>query len=729
MTRIDVVRRTVAVGLMCLGATTVFIRLFGYLPVATRLFPVIILCCIGYALGTAGGQRVARGLGALVGLVTTVVASVALGAMTLENVDGKVSASSFFGGLVEGFGIIVRSVVPAPVTAETITAAMLLSAYGTLVACLLVTTYVPAASLVPATAIFIVGLMLSQGSVLPPLPFAAVFIASVVAALALMPAAKQQNRIEDGAEFASVETAPRPGRPLRVVMVTTAAVFVAVFASILGPPPPIGTVRPAFDPHQKDNFRPDTDLDGDDVVSLATKWQTLLREDPFEVFTVTGPDIPTAVNWAINSKFDGVSWSSLTTFDQVGEDGIPYVGPKPRFTVDGGTGFETGPQLPGPWLPATFRPTGVAGLVTRADTEGTVVAGDDKGADKTYSISFRALAMRSLAPLATVRAVERPEYGTLRELPRDFPDELRFFAAAAMAQGSTPYTRLEALAATLAAPPFEEKDDSIRNSLDTQTLRDMVITSKQGTQAQFATAFALMARSQGFPTRLVVGYSTRGKGQTRTVSTSDVIVYPEVELTKVGWVPFAPGPRDLDRGVPIVQKYTPPKEPKPPKESPTPEPSEEPTPSPSPSPQEPEPHQSLDWARLVMPALLVLLLLAWPVLVAWRRGRMRSSYREGGPDQQVVGAWGYTRICRRRLGQPLDDTASPAGYAADPALEPKLGSLAALTETAMYAPEQLSAEDASRAWSLADDVVADTLRRSGWWRRVRWWLVPPRARR
>src|SRR5690606_34133101 len=196
MTRMDVVRRTVAVGIMCLGATAVFIRLFGYLPVFSRLYPVIILCCVGYALGTAGGQRVQRGLGALVGLLTTVIASVVLGAMTIQNQDGNVGVSSFFGGLVEGFGIIIRSVVPAPVNAETITAAMLLSAYGTLVACLLVTTFVPASSLVPASVIFVVGLMLSQGSALPPVPFAAVFIAAVVAALALMPAAKQQNRIE-----------------------------------------------------------------------------------------------------------------------------------------------------------------------------------------------------------------------------------------------------------------------------------------------------------------------------------------------------------------------------------------------------------------------------------------------------------------------------------------------------------------------------------------------------
>jgi len=726
MTRVEVVRRTVAVALMSLGASAIFMRLFGILPVLGRIWPVIIMCCVGYALGTAGGQRVQRGLGAVVALGTTVVGIVLLGAMTIPNAVGQIKVSNVFDGLVNGLGLILTAVVPAPVNAETITAGIVVTAYGALVGCMLVTTFVPASSLVPAVLVFLGGLALSQGSPVSALPFTAAFIVTLVGALALMPAAKQQNKIEDGAEFASVETTPRPGRKLRVTTVAVGALVVAVAASFLGPATGIGSVREAFDPHKKDNIRPEIDLDGDDAVSLATKWQTIRREEPLDLFTVTGPDIPEAVNWVVNGKFDGVAWSSLTTFDLI-EDGVAYDGPRARFTAEGTTGFDTGTALPGPWLPATYRPTDVVGTPARADPDGTIVAGDEIASDKAYSVDFRALALRSLRQLDTIAPVDQPEFGTLRELPVGFSDSMRFFAAAAMADADTPYGRVQALADTLSSSPYVEQVDTIQNNLDTASLEDVVLGSRRGTQAQFATAFAMLARSQGYPTRMVVGYALEGKGDSRRVQSTDAIVYPEVQFTKLGWVPFAPGPRDLARGVPVLRKFKPPKTEPEPTPEPTQEPEPTPTPTPSPSDQA-EQDSSFSPLSFLLPLGFVVLLMAWPAFVAWRRGRVRQQYRSGTPDDEVAGAWAYVRNARRRVGQPLDDTASAAGYAVDRASPAPLAGLATMTETALYAPEHLSSDTANGAWKLADDVVTQAVRAASVSGKVRWWLVPWLAR-
>lgn len=728
MTRIDVVRRATAVAIACTAAALVFIRLFGPAPVLGRMLPVIILCCVGYAAGTAGGRAVARGNGALAGLLVTIVATVALGSMTLENKDGQLAVSSVFDGLVEGFGIILNSAVPAPVNAETITAAMLITSYGALVACLLVTSFAPASSLVPATVIFITGLMLSQGSLLPAVPFAAVFIAACVVALILMPSSKQQNVIEDGAEFATVQTTPRPGRPLRVVIVALSAITVAVVSAALGPLTTLGSVNEPFDPHQTEDFRPDTDLDGDDVVSLATKWQTVRKAQPIQLFSVTGPDIPDAVNWAINDRFDGVAWSSIKTFDQIDADTrIPYEGAKKRYTVVGSTGFETGPDLPGPWLPATYRPTEVSGTPIRADEEATVIAADNIGADKVYTVDFRALGLKSLDVLQTVGAVERDAYGTTRELPPDFPDTLRTWAAQQAGSGS-PYDRLTMLAMALSSPPFEENDDAIVSPLASPALEDLVLVTQRGTESQFATAFALMARSLGFPTRLVVGYGVPGKGQERTVQSTNAIIYPEVELTSVGWVAFAPSPEDGKRQVPVPEKLPPekPKQKQPAQPKPTPTAS----PAPSPSPNIDQPAPAGQQSRQLIGIALVLLAGAvlWPLFVAGRRRRLRRQLRSGPPDRRVVGAWTYVRAVRRKLGDPLDDTVSPATYAADPETSPDLADLAGLAETSLYAPDAVAEDDAERAWQAAKRVTHDTRRTAGVRRRLSWYLVPlPRS--
>ena len=108
-------------------------------------------------------------------------------------------------------------------------------------------------------------------------------------------------------------------------------------------------------------------------------------------------------------------------------------------------------------------------------------------------------------------------------------------------------------------------------------------------------------RTKGY----VVGYDVKGKGATRTVSSSDVLVYPEVQFTKVGWVPFAPGPRDLQRGVPVVRKFKPPKTEQSPE--PTQEPTQEPTPTPTPTPTEQPKDQSeaTNLAVLLVPLVVV----------------------------------------------------------------------------------------------------------------------------
>ena len=77
-----------------------------------------------------------------------------------------------------------------------------------------------------------------------------------------------------------------------------------------------------------------------------------------------------------------------------------------------------------------------------------------------------------------------------------------------------------------------------------------------GTSEQFATAFALMARNAGLPTRIVVGFRP-GEPQddgTMLVRGRDALAWPEVYFNRLGWVPFSPTPNDdtFSDGRPLV---------------------------------------------------------------------------------------------------------------------------------------------------------------------------------
>jgi hypothetical protein len=71
-----------------------------------------------------------------------------------------------------------------------------------------------------------------------------------------------------------------------------------------------------------------------------------------------------------------------------------------------------------------------------------------------------------------------------------------------------------------------------------------------GTAEQFASAFAVLARAAGLPTRVVVGFQLVERDQDGlwVVRGRDALVWPEVYLSGLGWVPFDPRPRALSGG-------------------------------------------------------------------------------------------------------------------------------------------------------------------------------------
>ena len=169
-----------------------------------------------------------------------------------------------------------------------------------------------------------------------------------------------------------------------------------------------------------------------------------------------------------------------------------------------------------------------------------------------------------------------------------------------------------------------------------------------GDQEQYASAFALMARSYGYPARVVMGFAPEiGEGQGPVeVTGDDVTAWVEVAFDDVGWVAFNPTPDETD--IPQAQVPKPQSEPQPQVRQPprsdnddedllTPVELEE-----SDEDDNGDPFVLPGWVwaiglSLLIPAALILIPLLVVAAVKSRRARRRRTTGEG--HDQVAGAW------------------------------------------------------------------------------------------
>src|SRR5207302_2952554 len=119
--------------------------------------------------------------------------------------------------------------------------------------------------------------------------------------------------------------------------------------------------------------------------------------------------------------------------------------------------------------------------------------------------------------------------------------ELQRFALQATAGAGTPYQEALQLADYLRAN--EVNDVTAPPGHSYRNLEFFLTTSHHGTSEQFATTYALMARTLGLPSRVVVGFRPgRVSGGVWQVRSGDVLIWPEVDFRGLGWVPFYPTP-------------------------------------------------------------------------------------------------------------------------------------------------------------------------------------------
>lgn len=264
-------------------------------------------------------------------------------------------------------------------------------------------------------------------------------------------------------------------------------------------------------------------------------------------------------------RFDGDSWAPddreetrrLTTgrldlgYDTSASEERRYI-----------TAINTG-QFSSPYLPVPYAPNAVNGLDGRWSWDPATLS--IKGIDTTSR--NQQYVVVSTVPVLTAELLAQssePVQGISEDfirVPGGVPDIVRTTADSVTGSSRTPYAKAMAIQTYLRSPDFTYSLQSpVQGGYDGNGLSVLAdfLTQKSGYCIHFASAMAVMARLEGIPSRIAVGYapgrltgatvSIGGQGAMSEyeVDARDAHAWPELYFQGLGWVAFEPTP---SRGV------------------------------------------------------------------------------------------------------------------------------------------------------------------------------------
>ena len=456
-----------------------------------------------------------------------------------------------------------------------------------------------------------------------------------------------------------------------------------------------------------------------------------------QLFTVSGLQQGDIIRLATLDSFNGKLWTvtgpetatdGSGSFALVGRE-IPaqtFVTPEVRDDVT--ITIETYDDV---WLPSVGYLTDLEFTGGDAESEsdnlrynnatGTAVLTSGLSAGDSYQLS--AIEQRVLTPAdletATTASIDLPPVTGIPDLATSKAQE---FAGAA----TTPAAQLQAMQLALTEQGFlshGRASDSVPSRAGHGADRITELFERLqmiGDQEQYASAFALMARSFGYPARVVMGFAPEVTGDESeiTVTGDDVTAWVEVAFADVGWVAYNPTPDETD--IPQAQVPKPQSEPQPQVRQPPRSESDEDdllTPVELEETDEDDtgdPFVLPGWAwaiglSLLIPAFVIFVPLLIIAAIKARRARKRRESARG-PDR-VAGAWQELLDQYAELGYDVPQRATRLMVAerleAQLAEHPvRLRSLAAAADEAVFDGREVDAERSEKVWNEAIAAIA-----------------------
>ncbi|NED98035.1 transglutaminase domain-containing protein [Phytoactinopolyspora alkaliphila] len=443
---------------------------------------------------------------------------------------------SVLGPLIDSVPRLLTGPRPAPGDAEMLTPVMLLVALISLTVYLLAGRC-PGPGVSPvmgAAVLYVCAALLTAGEADRHGVAALVVVVLSGAGWVLLDRPENQSRSDRAA------TRRTPGR--RAAMLSGVAGLAVVGSVTL-----VAAALPSSEPFEPRELvtPPVVSIEATNPLPMLSLWG---EESDLELFRVRGT-APDRLALVVLPEYDGAGWSADAQFQPMGAVRAPDLPPgRHRGAYDVVVDVV---DLPGLWLPAAGTPTGssLADVYVDVDT-GSLVRPAGTPAGLQYAIRGEVdQGSAGLLRSAGVPADAPERYLAVPGLPREFAT----YAAEATVNARSRFEQAQALETLVRTDRSLDPLAPVGSSY--ARLREFLFGddapgAQSGTSEQFATAFIVMARSLGIPSRLVVGFDVprAGDGDAATVYGKHANAWPEVYLSGAGWVAFDPTPSDREVG-------------------------------------------------------------------------------------------------------------------------------------------------------------------------------------
>ncbi|MGI8647008.1 MAG: DUF3488 and transglutaminase-like domain-containing protein [Mycobacteriales bacterium] len=578
--------------------------------------------------------------------------------------------------------------------------------------------------------VYVIGLVLVGPNAAPSLLLAAAFVAVAALGLALSGDSTINQVLS--------QLADRSRRAFRIrrAAVGGLALIVLLITTMLIGPPLVGLsdAKPA-EPRTRIP-PPEQQLPESNPLGRLSGWARNPSQPLFAVRT----NQPSRIRWVTLTEYNGLTWLPGSEYRSAGSvlpaqaDLSPNTSVEQRYTMLG---------LDGLWLPAVEQPREVNDVRVSYDpTTGSLVHAQGLRTGLQYSVVSRR-SDPNVSKLSNAALSDDPAIRRYANVPPNLPDGIVTLASNIVAPAVTPYNRALLIEQFLLRNFIFSPEGTSGHGLANLNFFLTVAQAQggqRGTSEQFATAFALLARVAGLPTRVSVGFhagTPQGNGRFM-VTSGDAFAWPEVYFAGYGWLPFDPSPKPANNtSTPPDQATLQAQQQNRAKQSQlheleNPEPTHSPKGSKSgtkgPAPAE----RAREAGVFVLAGLAVLLLVATLGVVLRRRSLGRRRLSAASPPDRVVGAWAQVcdalRLARRK--PPTHFTAHEVAMLATMATPrhpeplPQLDELATAVNAVSFAPGIISGSYADFVVASARKYVETLRRRQAWWRRVLWPLRP-----